>query len=129
MGECVMYGLPRYRYSVLRLILAGWVAMLLVMAFQGCVLRAQHDHAKGQDAFVATQQTPHTCSCPQNTGDAVTAINSLPHPSGLDSLGWANGLLVPALLLIRSNAFASLALRSPVPSRPPARLMFVRFND
>lgn len=127
-----MYGLRLRRYSLLRLTLAGWVVAVFVMAFQGCVLEPERDLATAHDLSIATQQTQHTSSCLEHSSNAATAISSLPHTPGLDTLSWASLLLVPALVLLIAReafGFPALVLRHPVPSRPPARLIFVRFND
>jgi len=59
---------------------------------------------------------------------------SVPHRRSptVDLATLALALLLPAMLLLnpaQTITFAALALKRPAPPGPPARLIFVRFND
>ena len=131
-----MHWLRQRHHNLLCLTLAAWVVAVVVTAFQGCLLEPERNLATPNNSPVATQHADqhaqHTTSCQHSGANTVTAISSIPHTLGLDALSWASLLLLPALVLFipsEASALPALVLRRLVPSRPPARLIFVRFND
>lgn len=127
-----MYWLRQRHHNLLCLTLAAWVVAVVVTAFQGCLLEPERSLATPNNSPVATQHADqhaqHTTSCEHSGANTVTAISSIPHTLGLDALSWATLLLV-LFIPSKASAVPALVLRRPVPSRPPARLIFVRFND
>ncbi|WP_229732263.1 hypothetical protein [Pseudomonas sp. N040] len=118
----------------MRLTLAVWGLALLLVAFQGCLVRPEHNLSVTHTALSVTQVADdhalHASGCLQHCEATASAINPASQHPMLDLVSWAI-LWLPALLLNPSDLsrFAFLALRRPVPSAPPARLLFVRFND
>ncbi|MBX9754590.1 MAG: hypothetical protein K2X80_07530 [Pseudomonadaceae bacterium] len=124
------------RHFLMRLTLAVWLLALLVATAQGCLVQPLHDQAAPHDSVLATQQaeqhSAHASGCLQHCADAAVAISPTLHLLSLDLFSWALLLLLPALTLLNPTNSATcdfLALRRRVPPRPPARLLFVRFND
>lgn len=74
----------------------------------------------------------HASGCLKHCADAAKAISPTSQIPTLDLASLALALLLPAMMLLNSAqtiTFAALALKRPAPSGPPARLIFVRFND
>ncbi|MFZ3182654.1 MAG: hypothetical protein WA173_00720 [Pseudomonas sp.] len=124
------------RRGLLRLTLAVWLLALLVATAQGCLVKPLHDLAAPHDGVLATQQadqhSAHASGCLQHCADAAVAISPTVQLPSLELFSWALVLLLPALALLNpanSATFAFLVLRRRVPPGPPARLLFVRFND
>lgn len=123
------------RRSLIRLTLAVWLLALLVATVQGCLEQPLHDLAAPQDGVLAAQQAEQqgaqASGCLQHCAAAAVAISPTLQLPMFDLFSWAL-LLLPALALLNPAnraTFAFLALRRRVPPGPPARLLFVRFND
>lgn len=129
-----MYWFRQHQRDLLRLTLAGWLLALLVVAFQGCLVRSDHNLTLPHHALsveqVADDHALHASGCLQHCEATASAINPASQNLMPDLSSWAI-LWLPALLLVSGapSRFAFLALRRPAPSEPPARLLFVRFND
>ncbi|MDP3845571.1 MAG: hypothetical protein Q8R10_04015 [Pseudomonas sp.] len=124
------------RRGLLRLTLAVWLLALLVAVAQGCLVQPRHDLAAPHASLLAAQQvdqhTAHASGCLQHCADAAVVISPALQLPTLGILSWGFLLLLPALALLAPaniSTFAFLALRRRVPPEPPARLLFVRFND
>ncbi|MGH8394343.1 MAG: hypothetical protein ACRESN_19085, partial [Pseudomonas sp.] len=103
---------------------------------QGCLAQPSHNPAITHVSLITTQDhdshDAHALGCLQHCADAAIAVSPSLHLQIFDLFSWTLLLLIPALLILypaNPSAFAFLALRRPVPARPPARLIFVRFND
>lgn len=126
----------RHFLMCLTLALLLLLLALLVAAGQGCLVQPLHalaaPHDRGLAALQANQQGAQTSGCLQHCAAAAVAISpSLQLPS-LQLCSWLLLLLLPALALLNpanSATLVFLALRRWVPPGPPARLLFVRFND
>lgn len=126
----------RQRRGLMRLTLAVWLLALLVATAQGCLVQPLHQLAAPHDGVLAAQQADqhaaHASGCLQHCADAAVAISPTVQLPSLDFFSWVLLMLLPALALLNpanSSTFAFLALRRRVPPGPPARLLFVRFND
>jgi hypothetical protein len=124
------------RRGLMRLTLAVWLLALLVAAAQGCLVQPLHDLAAPHNGGLAVQQadqhSAHASGCLQHCADPEVAISPALQLPSLDLFSWALLMLLSALALlnpVNSSTFAFLALRRRVPPGPPARLLFVRFND
>lgn len=121
---------------LVRLTLAVWGLALLVATLQGCLVQPLHELAAPHDTPLAAQHADehraHASGCLQHCADTAVAISPALQLPTLDIFSWAFLLLLPALALLPSaniSTVAFLALRRRVPPGPPARLLFVRFND
>lgn len=124
------------RRGLMRLTLAVWLLALLVATVQGCLVQPLHHLAAPHDGVLAAQHadehSSHASGCLQHCADAAVAIGPALQLPSLELFSWALLMLLPALALLNpanSATFAFLALRCRVPPGPPARLLFVRFND
>lgn len=122
--------------TFIRLAIVLWVLAFGVAATQGCLALPSHDQATPHVSLNTAQDDDshdaHTLGCLQHCADTAIAVSPSQHLPVLDLASWAFLLLIPALLILypaTSSAFAFLALRRPTPAGPPARLIFVRFND
>lgn len=130
-----MFWFRHHQRSLLRLTLGVWLLAVLVTAFQGCLVQPDHRLTAEHKTFATMQQEDghalHASGCLQHCKDAAQAVSSkVPMPTA--SLASLAILLLPILILFNPAeifTFAALALRRPAPSGPPARLIFVRFND
>lgn len=128
-----MFWFRHHQAAFMRLAIVLWVLAFGMAVSQGCLAQPSHNpatphvslntHDDGHDA--------HTIGCLQYCTDSAIAISPSLHLPELDLFSWMFLLLIPALLLYstKPSAFAFLALQRPAPARPPARLIFVRFND
>ncbi|MFJ4445743.1 hypothetical protein ACIPZ8_27185 [Pseudomonas sp. NPDC089422] len=127
----------RHHHRVLfRLTIVIWVLAMIVTALHGCLVQSAHNPAAVHEPHATLHQpddhTLHATGCLKYCSDAATAISpaSQTSPAGLTALAFF--LLLPGILLLdltRKITFATIAFRSPPPLFPPARLIFVRFND
>lgn len=131
-----MYWFRHHYRNLLRLTLGVWVLTVILMVFHGCLVQSEH-------SLSATHETPsmlqevdehalHASGCLKHCADAAKAINPASQIPTLDLASLALALLLPAMLMLspdQTTTFAELALKRPTPSGPPARLIFVRFND
>ncbi|MCI0993887.1 hypothetical protein [Pseudomonas corrugata] len=122
--------------ALLRLAIVLWVLAFGLAAAQGCLVQPSHNPATTHASLNAAQDDDgheaHAVGCFQHCADAAIAVSPSPHLQISDLVSWTFLFLIPALLIFYSvnpSAFAFLALRRPVPARPPIRLIFVRFND
>jgi hypothetical protein len=129
----------QHRRSLLRLTLGVWLLAVLVMAFQACLVQADHPLTAAHEAYAAVQQDEghalHASGCVQHCDDAARALSptaqNLAKSLATDVPSLAIFLL-PVLMLFGFGGkitFAALRLRRLAPPGPPARLIFVRFND
>ncbi|AOE63742.1 hypothetical protein LOY64_03870 [Pseudomonas corrugata] len=122
--------------AFLRLAIVLWVLAFGLAAAQGCLVQPSHNPATTHASLNTAQDDDgheaHAVGCLQHCADAAIAIGpSLPLQT-FDLFSWTFLFLIPALLILYPvplPAFAFLALRRPVPARPPVRLIFVRLND
>lgn len=131
-----MYWVRHHRRSFMRFTLAVWVLALWMAAFQGCLVQPDHNLAASHNTLFAAphadDHASHASGCLQHCADAAVAISPSLHIPTLDIFSWAILLLLPALALLNPaniSTFAFLALRHRASPGPPARLLFVRFND
>jgi hypothetical protein len=124
------------RHFLMRLTLAVWLLALLLATAQGCLVQPLHELTAAHDTPLAAQHADghraHASGCLQHCADAAVALSPALQLPSLDLFSWTLLLLLPALALLNpanSVTFAFLALRRRVPPGPPARLLFVRFND
>lgn len=121
--------------AFMRLAIVLWVLAFGMAATQGCLAQPSHNPATPHVSLSTSQHDnghdAHTIGRLQYCADTAIAISPSLHLPVLDLASWAFLLLVPALLLYstKPSAFAFLALQRPAPAKPPARLIFVRFND
>ncbi|VVM84808.1 hypothetical protein PS662_05677 [Pseudomonas fluorescens] len=122
--------------TFIRLAVVLWVLAFGLAATQGCLVQPSHNPATTHVSLNTPQDNEshdaHALGCLQHCADAAIAVSPSLHLQTFDLFSWTLLLLIPALLILypaNPSAFAFLALRSPVPARPPARLIFVRFND
>ncbi|MFS2159774.1 hypothetical protein ACCD10_20810 [Pseudomonas sp. Pseusp122] len=122
--------------AFIRLAIVLWVLAFGVAATQGCLAQPSHNPATTHVSLnTAQDHESHDAldlGCLQHCADAAIAVSPSFHLQTFDLFSWTFLLLPPALLILflaNPCAFAFLALRRPVPARPPARLIFVRFND
>jgi len=134
--EHVMYWFRRHYRNLMRLTLGVWVLAVIVTAFHGCLVQPEHNLAATHATLSTLQQLDdhalHANGCLKHCEDAVKAISPASKIPTVDLASLALALLLPAILLLTLTqpiAFPALALRRPAPSGPPARLIFVRFND
>lgn len=125
----------QHRRSLMRLTLGVWGLAVVVMAFQGCLVQPDHSLAAPHETLFMVQQEDghalHATGCLQHCEDAAQAVSPTAPIAAADLAGLAI-LLLPALILFNfaeKTAFAALAPRRPAATAPPARLIFVRFND
>ncbi len=126
----------KYSYQVIRLAFVLWVLAFGLAATQGCLAQPSLNPASTHVSLNTAQdhynhEAP-ALNCLQHCADAAIAISPSLHLKIFDLSSWTFLLLLPALLILypaTPSAFAFLALRRPVTARPPARLIFVRFND
>ncbi|MDQ3203087.1 MAG: hypothetical protein M3Q94_13145 [Pseudomonadota bacterium] len=122
--------------TFIRLAFVLWVLAFGLAATQGCLAQPSLNPASTHVSLNTAQdhynhEAP-ALNCLQHCADAAIAISPSLHLKIFDLSSWTFLLLLPALLILYSatpSAFAFLALRRPVTARPPARLIFVRFND
>ncbi|MNO89138.1 hypothetical protein D3C76_806130 [compost metagenome] len=121
--------------TLIRLAIVLWVLAFGLAAGQGCLTHPSQSPATSHASLNTTQehdsQDARTFGCLQHCADTAIAV-SLLHLLMSVLTSWIFLLLPPALLILylaKPSALAFLALRHPVPARPPARLIFVRFND
>ncbi len=127
----------RHRQATfLRLAIVLWVLAFGIAATQGCLALPSHNptthHVSLNTAQNDDSHDAHTLGCLQYCADSAIAVSPSLQLQAFDLSSWTFLLLIPALLILypaTPSAFAFLALRRPVPARPPARLIFVRFND
>ncbi|WLG53635.1 hypothetical protein [Pseudomonas sp. FP1742] len=132
-----MYWFRRHRQRLLRLILAGWVVAVAVMAIQGCLVQPIHNLAAPHtvEQHVLDGHALHANGCLQNCEDTATAIKPGLQTPALDPAHWAALLLLTAAVMIlvldpeQKSSHATLVLKRPAPPESPVRLMFLRFND
>ncbi|WP_207265750.1 hypothetical protein [Pseudomonas sp. GW101-3H06] len=131
-----MYWFRQHYRNLLRLTLGAWVLAVIVTAFHGCLVQPEHNLTATHTSLSTLQQSDdhalHASGCLKYCEDAVKAISPASKIPIVDLTGSALALLLPAILLLTLTqpvAFAALALRRPAPLGPPARLLFVRFND
>ncbi|MFJ2694198.1 hypothetical protein [Pseudomonas sp. NPDC087336] len=122
--------------TFIRLAIVLWVLAFGVAATQGCLAQPSHNPATTHISLNTPQNheshDTHALGCLQHCADAAIAVSPSPLLQTFDLFSWTFLLLIPALLIsipANPSAFAFLALWRPVPARPPARLIFVRFND
>lgn len=130
-----MYWFRQHCRSLMRLTLGVWVLTVVVAAFQGCLVQPGHSLTAPHETLSTMQpehgHALHASGCLQFCEATASAINPASQNLMLDLFSLAI-LLLPVLILFNPAekiTFAVLALRHPTPSGPPARLMFVRFND
>ena len=131
-----MYWFRHHYRTLLRLTLGVWVLAVIVTAFHGCLVQPEHDlnatHATLSPLQQLDDHAQHASGCLKHCEDAAKAINPASKIPTVDLASLALALLLPAILLFTLTqpiAFAALALKRPAPPGPPARLIFVRFND
>ncbi|WP_046383462.1 hypothetical protein [Pseudomonas veronii] len=131
-----MYWFRHHYRDLLRLTLGVWVLAVIVTVFHGCLVQPQHSLSATHETPSTLQQVDehalHASGCLKHCADAAKAISPTSQIPTLDLATLALALLLPAMLLLNSSqtiTFAALALKRPAPSGPPARLIFVRFND
>ena len=134
--EHVMYWFRHHYRNLLRLTLGVWVLAVIVTVFHGCLVQSQHSLSATHETPSTLQQVDehalHASGCLKHCADAAKAISPTSQIPTLDLTSLALALLLPAMMLLNSAqtiTFAALALKRPAPSGPPARLIFVRFND
>ena len=122
--------------TFIRLAIVLWVLAFGLAATQGCLVQPSHNPATTHVSLITTQDhdshDAHALGCLQHCADTAIAVSPSLHLQIFDLFSWTLLLLIPALLILypaNPSAFAFLALRRPVPARPPARLIFVRSND
>lgn len=122
--------------AFIRLAIVLWVLAFGLAATQGCLVQPSHNPATTHVSLnTAQDHASHDApalGCLQHCADAAIAVSPSLHLQLFDLFSWTFLFLIPALLILfpaNPCAFAFLALRRPVPARPPARLIFVRFND
>lgn len=126
----------QHRRSLMQLTLGVWLLAVVVTAFQGCLMQPEHSLATSHKTLSTMQQEDghalHASGCLQYCENAARAVSPTAPLPAVDLASLAILLLLPALLLFNPAekiTFAALALRRPAPAAPPARLIFVRFND
>lgn len=131
-----MYWFRHHYHTLLRFTLGVWVLAVIVTVFHGCLVQSEHSLSATHEASFSLQQGDehalHASGCLQHCADAAKAISPVSQISTLDLASLALALLFSTMMLLnpaRTITFAALALKRPAPSRPPARLIFVRFND
>lgn len=134
--EHVMHWFRHHYRNLLRLTLGVWVLAVIVSVFHGCLVQPQHSLSATHETPSTLQQVGehalHASGCLKHCADAAKAISPTSQIPTLDLASLALALLLPAMMLLNSAqtiTFAALALKRPAPSGPPARLIFVRFND
>lgn len=134
--EHVMYWFRHHYRNLLRLTLGVWVLAVIVTVFHGCLVQPQHSLSATHETPSTLQQVDehalHASGCLKHCADAAKAISPTSQIPTVDLATLALALLLPAMLLLnlaQTITFAALALKRPAPSGPPARLIFVRFND
>jgi hypothetical protein len=134
--EHVMYWFRHHYRDLLRLTLGVWVLAVIVTVFHGCLVQPQHSLSATHETPSTLQQVDehalHASGCLKHCADAAKAISPTSQIPTVDLATLALALLLPAMLLLnpaQTITFAALALKRPAPSGPPARLIFVRFND
>ena len=122
--------------AFIRIAIVLWVLAFGLAASQGCLTQPSYNPATPYVSMDTAQDHEsheiHALGCLQHCSDAAIAVSPSLHLQIFDLFSWTFLLLIPALLILypaNPSAFAFLALRRPVPARPPARLIFVRFND
>ena len=122
--------------AFIRLAIVLWVLAFGLAASQGCLAQTSHNPATTHVSLNTAQDQDshdaHALDCLQHCADAAIAVSPSLHLQIFDLFSWTFLLLLPALLILypaNPSAYAFLALGRPVPARPPARLIFVRFND
>lgn len=134
--EHVMYWFRHHYRDLLRLTLGVWVLAVIVTVFHGCLVQPQHSLSATHETPSTLQQVDehalHASGCLKHCADAAKAISPTSQIPTVDLATLALALLLPAMLLLnpaQTITFAALALKRPAPPGPPARLIFVRFND
>lgn len=134
--EWLMSWFRHHHRSLLRFTLGIWGLAVVVAAFQGCLVLPEHSLTTPHEASSTLQQEDdhalHASGCLQHCESAAKAISATAQLPTVDLASLAILLLLPVLMLFNPAAkitFAALALRRPAPLGPPARLIFVRFND
>lgn len=125
----------QHRCSLMRLTLGAWLLAVVVTAFQACLVQPDHSLTAPHETLSTMQQEHghalHASGCLQYCEDVAQAVSPTAPTLAVDLFSLAI-LLLPVLILFtpaEKITFALLALRHPTPSGPPARLIFVRFND
>ena len=130
-----MFWFRHHQATFMRLAIVLWVLAFGMAASQGCLAQPSHNPATPHVSLSTSQHDDghdaHATGCLQYCADTAIAISPSLQLPVLDLASWAFLLLVCALLLYptKPSGFAFLALQRPAPARPPARLIFVRFND
>lgn len=122
--------------TLIPLAIVLWVLAFGMAATQGCLALPSHNPATTHVSLNTAQDDDshdaYTLGCLQHCADTAIAVSPSIHLQTFDLSSWTFLLLIPALLILypaNLSAFAFLALRRPTPAGPPARLIFVRFND
>lgn len=120
----------------MRLAIVLWALAFGMAGTQGCLAQPSHNPATPHVSLNTSQHDDghdaHSIGCLQYCADAAIAVSPSLHLQTFDLPSWTFLLLIPALLILyhaNPSAFAFFALRRPTPAGPPARLIFVRFND
>jgi hypothetical protein len=130
-----MYWFRHHYRNLLRLTLGVWVLAVIVTAFHGCLVQPEHNLSATHATLSTLQQLDdhalHASGCLKHCEDTVKAISPVSKIPTVDLISLALVLLLPVMLLNPAQTItrAALALGHPSPSGPPARLIFVRFND
>ncbi|MGH8383944.1 MAG: hypothetical protein ACRESJ_00355 [Pseudomonas sp.] len=131
-----MYWFRHHYRNLLRLTLGVWVLAVIVMVFHGCLVQSEHSLSATHESPSTLQQVDehalHASGCLKHCADTAKAISPTSQIPTLDFASLALALLLPAMMLLnpaQTITFAALVLKRPAPSGPPARLIFVRFND
>lgn len=132
---CSMFWFRYHQSAFIHLAIVLWVLAFGMAATQGCLTQPSHTPATTHVSLNTAQDDDshdaHPLGCIEHCADAAIAVSPSPHVQLSDLSIWTFLLLIPALLIFypaTPSAFAFLALRHPAPARPPARLIFVRFN-
>ncbi|WP_371227487.1 hypothetical protein ACAW63_18330 [Pseudomonas sp. QE6] len=124
-----------HQCTLLRMAIVLWVLAFGVAASHGCLSYPAHDAAVVHADVSAGPDGPahqlHASGCLQFCDDSASALNPTPDHLSLNQVFWVLLFTLPVLVLpaIIPPRFGALATHLPAPSRPPARLSFVRFND
>ncbi|MNO63067.1 hypothetical protein D3C76_537580 [compost metagenome] len=131
-----MHWFRHHHRVLLRLTIVGWVLALIVTALHGCLVQSAHNPTAIHEPHATPHQvddhTLHATGCLKHCSDAATAVSPASQIPTAGLAGMAFFLLLTGIFLInltRIITSATIALRSPPPLFPPARLIFVRFND
>jgi hypothetical protein len=131
-----MFRFRHHQPAFMRLAIVLWVLAFGMAASQGCLAQPSHNPATTHMSLSTAKDDDihdaYTLGCLQHCADTAIAVSPSLHPQTFDLSSWTFLLLIPALLILypaNLSAFAFLTLRRPTPAGPPARLIFVCFND